>query len=169
VQQPLKILAWILIFLTNSKRIVIKQSSKGKWNKVLLLNSANDEAEIVVDHTFISLTKWLRRSHMNQKIETNPSINKYQVTVHFNIDDQFMTLVPSHRTYINYLINKGIIDTYTVTMETQRSWIIINAASKKEVEDYLDRSPLRPYWTYEIDELYVFDGQNYRLPALQLN
>jgi hypothetical protein len=107
---------------------------------------------------------------MNQKsIETSPSINKYQVTVHFNIDDQFMTLVPSHRTYINYLINKGIIDTYTVTMETQRSWIIINAVSKKEVEDYLDRSPLRPYWTYEIDELYVFDGQNYRLPALQLN
>ena len=107
---------------------------------------------------------------MDQKsIDTSPSISKYQVTVHFNLDDQFMTLVPSHRTYINYLINKGIIDTYTVTMETQRSWIIINAFSKKEVEEYLDKSPLRRYWTYEIDELYVFDGQNYRLPALQLN
>ena len=107
---------------------------------------------------------------MNEKsIETGPSISKFQVTIFFKIDDNFMTLVPSHRTYINYLINKGIIDTYTVSMETQRSWIIINAVTKKEVEDFLNKSPLRRYWTYEIDELYVFDGQNYRLPALQLN
>ena len=107
---------------------------------------------------------------MNQKsIETGPSFSKYQVTIYFKIDDAFMTLVPAHRTYINYLINSGVIDTYTVSMETQRSWIIINAVSKTEVEKYLDKSPPRPYWTVEIDELYVFDGQNYRLPALQLN
>ncbi len=107
---------------------------------------------------------------MNQKsVETSPSINKYQVTIHFSMDDQFMSLVPSHRTYINYLINKGIVDSYTVSMESQHSWMIINAFSKKEVEDYLDRSPLRPYWSFEIDSLYVYDGQNYRLPALQLN
>jgi hypothetical protein len=107
---------------------------------------------------------------MNENsIETGPVISKFQVTIFFRMDDIFMTLVPSHRTYINYLINKGIIDTYTVSMETQRSWIIINAVTKKEVEDYLNKSPLRRYWTIEIDELYVFDGQNYRLPALQLN
>lgn len=107
---------------------------------------------------------------MNEKsVETGPSISKFQATIYFEMDDEFMTLVPSHRTYINYLINKGIIDSYTVSMETQRSWIVINATSKKEVENYLDKSPLRRYWTYEIDELYVFDGQNYRLPALQLN
>lgn len=107
---------------------------------------------------------------MNQKsIETGTSISKFQATIYFKLDDAFMTLVPAHRTYINYLINKGVIDTYTVSMETQRSWIIINAVSKAEVEKYLDKSPLRRYWTIEIDELYVFDGQNYRLPVLQLN
>lgn len=105
----------------------------------------------------------------HKSIETGPGLSKFQVTISFSMDDQFMTLVPSHRTYINYLINKGIIDTYTVSLETQRSWIIINAVDKKEVEAYLKKSPLRRYWTYEIDELYVFDGQSYRLPALQLN
>ena len=104
-----------------------------------------------------------------KSIETGPSISKFQVTIFFTMDDIFMTLVPSHRTYINYLINKGVIDTYTVSMESQRSWLIINALDKKEVESYLNKSPLRRYWTIEIDELYVFDGQNYRLPALQLN
>ncbi|MEI7472891.1 MAG: hypothetical protein WCJ85_11580 [Chitinophagaceae bacterium] len=96
-------------------------------------------------------------------------LNKYQVTVHFNMDDQFMTLVPPHRVYINSLIEKNILDYYTVSMESQRSWMIFNAESKKAVEQYLSKSPLYKYWTIEIDELFVYDGQNYRLPALQLN
>lgn len=96
-------------------------------------------------------------------------LNKYQVTVHFDMDEAFMTLVPPHRLYINDLIEKNVVDTYTVSMETQRSWWIINAASKKEVELLLSKSPLYRYWTIEIDELFVYDGYSYRLPALQFN
>ncbi len=95
--------------------------------------------------------------------------NKYQVTLHFEMDDEFMNLVPPHRVYINELIDKSIIDYYTVSMETQRCWIIMNALTKKEVTAYLKKSPLYKYWSIEIDELFVYDAQNYRLPALQLN
>ena len=95
--------------------------------------------------------------------------SKYQVTIHFDMDDEFMSLVPPHRVYINSLIDKGTIDYYSVSMETQRCWMIINAATKKEVEDYLLQTPLYKYWTVEIDELFVYDSQIYRLPALQLN
>ena len=95
--------------------------------------------------------------------------SKYQVTIHFDMDDEFMSLVPPHRIYINSLIDKGTIDYYSVSMETQRCWMIINAATKKEVEDYLLQTPLYKYWTIEIDELFVYDSQIYRLPALQLN
>lgn len=94
---------------------------------------------------------------------------KYQVTIRFEMDDDFMSFVPPHRVYINSLIEKNIIDYYTVSMETQRSWMVFNAAGKKEVERYLSKSPLYKYWTVEIDELFVYDGQSYRLPALQLN
>lgn len=95
--------------------------------------------------------------------------NKYQVTIHFEMDDEFMGFVPPHRLYINSLIEKGVIDYYSVSMETQRCWIIMNAGSKKEVNKYLDKSPLKKYWTVEVDELFVYDSQNYRLPAVQLN
>lgn len=95
--------------------------------------------------------------------------NKYQVTVHFEMDDAFMGFVPAHRLYINSLIEKNVIDYYTVSMESQKSWIIINASNKDEVQHYLSKSPLYKYWTVEIDELFVYDGQSYRLPALQLN
>lgn len=95
--------------------------------------------------------------------------NKYQVTIHFEMDDEFMSFVPPHRVYINNLIEKGVIDYYSVSMETQRCWIIINAGNKKEVHKYLAESPLKKYWTIEVDELFVYDSQNYRLPAVQLN
>ena len=48
------------------------------------------------------------------------------------MDDQFMALVPPHRTYINYLINKNIIDSYAVSMESQTVWITMNAETKLE-------------------------------------
>ncbi|MBI3882904.1 MAG: hypothetical protein HY305_01440 [Sphingobacteriales bacterium] len=96
-------------------------------------------------------------------------INKYQVTISFDMDDEFMSLVPAHRVYINDLINRGIIDYYSVSMETQRCWITINALNKNEVSNYLNQSPLFKYWSIEIDELFVYDGQTYRLPGVQLN
>ena len=100
---------------------------------------------------------------------TDDLYNKYQVTIQFEMDNDFMSFVPPHRVYINDLIDKGVVEYYTVSMETQRCWMLINALSKKEVTNYLQNSPLRKYWTIEIDELFVYDAQSYRLPALQLN
>ena len=41
--------------------------------------------------------------------------------------------------------------------------------SKEEADRYLAKSPLYKYWTYDIEELFVYDGQLYRLPTVQLN
>lgn len=94
---------------------------------------------------------------------------KYQVTIQFEMEDDFMELVPPHRTYINFLINKGTNEHYAVSMETQRSWITLTADDRTAVESLLSGSPLYKFWTYEIDELFVLDGQHYRLPELNLN
>ncbi|HVU56366.1 MAG TPA: muconolactone Delta-isomerase family protein [Puia sp.] len=96
-------------------------------------------------------------------------MRKFQVTIQFDMNDEFASLVPSHRTYINRLIEQGIIDHYVVTMETQRVWITFSAEDKAAVEKYLSKSPLYKFWTYEIDELFVVDGLHYRLPVVQLN
>ena len=96
-------------------------------------------------------------------------MKKFQAVIKFTMDEQFMSFVPPHRTYINYLLNKGIIDSYAVSMESQQCWIILNATDKKSIESILSKSPLFKYWTYEIDELFVYDGQNYRLPKMELN
>ncbi|MBC7721957.1 MAG: hypothetical protein H7068_08025 [Pedobacter sp.] len=96
-------------------------------------------------------------------------MNKFQAIIKFTMDEDFMALVPPHRTYINFLMNKDIIDSYAVSMETQTVWITLNTESKAKADAYLAKSPLYKYWTYTIEELFVYDSQHYRLPALQLN
>lgn len=96
-------------------------------------------------------------------------MKKFQVTIKFDMSEEFMELVPPHRTYINYLINKDVVDQYAVSMETQRVWITLNADDKEAVDKILKKSPLHKFWTYEVDELFVLDGQHYRLPAVQPN
>ncbi len=96
-------------------------------------------------------------------------MKKFQAIIHFKMDDQFMTLVPAHRTYINFLMNKGIIDSYAVSMESQTCWITMNTDTKEAADQYIVKTPLYKYWTYNIEELFVYDSQHYRLPALQLN
>lgn len=94
---------------------------------------------------------------------------KFQAIIRFEMDEQFMQLVPPHRTYINYLMNKNFVDSYAVSMETQTCWITMNCSNKTEADAMLAKSPLYKYWTYDIEELFVYDSQQYRLPALQLN
>jgi len=96
-------------------------------------------------------------------------MSRYQVTIHFEVSDELMKLVPDHRAYIETLINKNVVEHYAVTMETQRAWITVVAENKKEVVRLLKRSPLSKFWTYDIDELVVLDGQHYRLPELNYN
>lgn len=96
-------------------------------------------------------------------------MKKFQASIHFDMDDEFMSLVPSHRVLINSLIERGVIEQYVVSMETQRVWITMNARDKAEVKKLLSDSPIFRYWTLEVDELFVIDGQHYRLPSLQMN
>jgi hypothetical protein len=96
-------------------------------------------------------------------------MKKFQATIHFEMDEEFMSHIPEHREYISSLIRKGVIDQYLVSMESQRVWITFTAEKKEEVEEYLKQSPVYRYWTYDIDELFLIDGQHYRLPALQMN
>ena len=93
----------------------------------------------------------------------------FQANIKFDFPEDFMNYVPEHRTYINMLINTNVIESYAVSMETHRSWIIINAESKEQLEQILSKSSLYKFWTYEIDELFVYDSQNFRLPKLELN
>lgn len=80
-----------------------------------------------------------------------------------------MQLIQEHRTHINHLIDEQVIEHYVVSMDIQTVWITINAKNKREAKSLLSPSPFFKYWKVAVHELMVWDGQNYRLPAVQLN
>jgi len=80
-----------------------------------------------------------------------------------------MKLIPAHRDLISTLIDENVIDHYIVSMEVETTWITMNANNKLEIKKLLSPSPLYKKWKVEINELMVWDGQNYRLPVVQLN
>ncbi|GAA4734471.1 hypothetical protein [Flavisolibacter ginsenosidimutans] len=96
-------------------------------------------------------------------------MKKYLLTAKFEWTEEMMQLVPEHREIVNSLIDEQVIDHYVVSMETQTVWITMNAKTKREAKSYLSPSPLYKHWKVQVYELMVWDGQNYRLPALQLN
>ena len=96
-------------------------------------------------------------------------MNKYLVTVEFEWNEEAMQVVPEHREYINSLIDQQIIEHYAVSMEIQTVWITMNAKSKAEIKKILSKSPFNKFWKFNIHELIIWDGQNYRLPVVQLN
>jgi hypothetical protein len=57
-------------------------------------------------------------------MEEGFSLKKFQVTIRFEMDDEFMTLVPAHRSYINSLIENGIIDRTLFRWEASESGLL---------------------------------------------
>ena len=96
-------------------------------------------------------------------------MNKFVVTAEFEWKDDAIQVIPEHREYINTLIDDQVIEHYAVSMEVQTVWIIINAKNKTEVKRILSKTPFKKYWKLVVHELIIWDGQNYRLPVVQLN
>ena len=96
-------------------------------------------------------------------------MNKYLVTIEFKWNEDAMAIIPEHRKYINKLIDDQVIEHYAVSMEIQTVWVTMNASSKGEVRKLLAKSPFYKFCKLEINELIIWDGQNYRLPVVQLN
>ena len=96
-------------------------------------------------------------------------MNKYLVTIEFSWNEEAMKIIQEHREYINSLIDDQVIEHYALSMENQTVWVTINADNKTEARKILNKSPFRKFWKLIIHELVIWDGQNYRLPVVQLN
>lgn len=85
------------------------------------------------------------------------------------LDADFMRMIPAHRAYINELINKGIIITYSISFDRTKGWIIFSANEAEEVLDIVQQFPIHQFITIEINELFIHDGEAFRFPKLHYN
>ncbi|MCC2546331.1 hypothetical protein LJY25_07735 [Hymenobacter sp. BT175] len=85
-------------------------------------------------------------------------------------DEDFISLIPTHRAHISDLIEQTIIETYAISADRTKGWVTINAASAAAVQKLVEKFPLFRFLAgVEIDELFVFDSASARFPQISLN
>ena len=85
-------------------------------------------------------------------------------------DEEFIALIPSHRAFINHLLNEKVVETYAISSDRNRGWVTITAADAAAVQAVVEQFPLYRYLHgVEIDELFIFDSVATRFPHISLN
>lgn len=84
--------------------------------------------------------------------------------------EEFLAVIPQHRAFINTLLAEHIIESYAISADRSRGWIIINGDTRSTVLDIVAQFPLYSYLeVMEIDELFIFDSPASRFPHISLN
>ncbi len=84
--------------------------------------------------------------------------------------EDFMALIPRHRSFINRLLSEKVIETYAISADRRRGWVTINGDDAGAVRAVVEQFPLYRYFQgIEIDELFIFDTVATRFPHISLN
>lgn len=86
-----------------------------------------------------------------------------------SLDNNFVSLIPDQRVYVDNLIANGIILSYSLSVDRTKLWICFSCQNEKEVAKYLNRFPIAEYLEYEISELLFHTTPDIVFPTISLN
>jgi muconolactone delta-isomerase len=98
-------------------------------------------------------------------------MSKYMVTFELPIPftAEFIERIPEQRQIINELLTEQKIHSYSLSMNRDRLWCMINADSRYEVVNVINTFPLIDYMPYDISELMFHNVASIQVPAFSLN
>lgn len=83
---------------------------------------------------------------------------------------EFTSLIPSHRDYVNQLLDEAILETYAISADRTQGWITMQSQTPDTALAVVKQLPLYKFFTQvEIRELMVFDSTTFRFPRVSLN
>ena len=84
--------------------------------------------------------------------------------------EDFLATIPEHRAVINQLLAEHVIESYAISADRGRGWLIMNGENEADVRTIVEQFPLYPYFqTVEVDALLFFDSAASRFPHISLN
>lgn len=92
-----------------------------------------------------------------------------EITLPEEIDEYFMKRIPSHRAFINSLINEGKVQSYTINMERSKGWMLLNVKTYEEADQIMEQLPIYEFIRYRINEVMVHDSEVFRFPKMHFN
>ena len=82
---------------------------------------------------------------------------------------EFSSLIPPQRAYINKLMGRGIVSTYTLSADRTKLWIIMFGEDMEEIEECLSKFPMQRYMNAEIDEVMFHNNAAHYVFPMSLN
>ena len=98
-------------------------------------------------------------------------MNQYMIDFQIdeNPDERFFSLIPAQRAYINKMMEKGLIISYSLNETRTRLWCIVNAPDAKTVKRLIAAFPLIDYLHPEIIPLMFHNSIVVPIPKFSLN
>ncbi|MFM2225148.1 MAG: hypothetical protein RJA07_1350 [Bacteroidota bacterium] len=86
------------------------------------------------------------------------------------MDESFIQTIPMHRAKVNSLIEAGVIKSYSVSINRDKLWMVLEATDENHVERIIQSLPLHEYLNdFTIDVLMFSLTANTELPFISLN
>ncbi len=84
-------------------------------------------------------------------------------------DDEFLSLIPRQRAMVNSLMNKGIITSYAVSLDSGKLWLMMLAESEQNAEGLISEFPIYRHVTYKINKLTFHNSIGLAIPQFSAN
>ncbi len=91
------------------------------------------------------------------------------ITLPEDLTQDFIELIPQQRAFINKMFERGIIISYSLTLDRSKLWVTFYSATQDDVERVIRKFPIADYITYRIHELAFHNSLSTVLPAVSLN
>lgn len=91
------------------------------------------------------------------------------ITLPDDLDEHFISKIPEQRLMVNKLMAKGIVLSYSLSVDRTKLWITMQASSRQEIIRHLNVFPLIDYFTYTIHLLAFHNAPIMKVPSFSLN
>jgi muconolactone delta-isomerase len=92
-----------------------------------------------------------------------------EVSLPAKLTQEIIELIPSQRNFIDDLLQRGVILSYTLTLDRAMLWVVFEVENSKEVRTYLNAFPIADYVQFTIHELAFHNAADSVVPAISLN
>jgi hypothetical protein len=82
---------------------------------------------------------------------------------------EFMALVPHQRYITDLMMEEGIIQSYSLSLDRAKLWIVISAESDFEVLEEMSRMPLIDFMIPHVSQLMFYNPSSSVEPILQFS
>ena len=99
------------------------------------------------------------------------AMNQFMVEVFLpgSLSQEYISLIPKQREYIDDMFSRGVISSYTLAMDRSKLWVTFSLQTVRDVKQIMNDFPIADYVDYSIHQLAFSNSTSAIIPEISLN